>query len=236
MKFDLLLWVINVLNFKFEWTALSSKHWGNHFSTIKNETNHHPLFLSSSSLRILSSPQPSRTRSITSRPTGIAGSHFQCLLGNSQLLYGKDIHPLGPTSSLHTWAPGLHWSMASHLPWLLALCPVFLSFLKFCFNTLTGERNTHLTPSGFQSCLSLTCLLTSIIYTSQSGSSLNTTIPAAPHHPGTSQHPRIFTTKVLPIIMLVCLDSVLSGSSLSRVAKWNWVSLAYPRVCNSVWL
>lgn len=131
MKFDLLLWVINVLNLKFERTALSSEHWGNHLSTIKNKTNHHPLFLSGQSKfqNPWDSPQPSRTRSITSRPTGIAGSHFQWLLGNSQLLYGKDLHPLGPaTVSLHTCGPGLHWGMASHLPWLLTLRPVFCLF------------------------------------------------------------------------------------------------------------
>lgn len=52
MKFDLLLWVINVLNLKFQRAALLSEHWGDHFSTTKNKTNHHPLFLSSSSFRI----------------------------------------------------------------------------------------------------------------------------------------------------------------------------------------
>lgn len=46
--------------------------------------------------------------------------------------------------------------------------PCFLSVLKFPFNTLTGERNTHLTPSGFSPVFSPTCLLTSNIYTSQS--------------------------------------------------------------------
>ena len=93
------------------------------------------------------SPQPSRTRSITSRPTGIAGSHFQCLLGNSQLLYDKDVHPLGPArtnycfSSYTCTRPALGHGFSSAL--IARSLPCCLSLLEFPFNILTGERNTH---------------------------------------------------------------------------------------------
>lgn len=222
MKFDLLLWVINVLNLKFEWTALSSEHWGNHFSIIKNKTNHHPLFLSSPSFGIpMFSPALQNLGAIFNVSLEIPSCVWQ---GHS------------PTRTNYCFsshcAPGLHWGMASHLPWLLTL------FVRLFVCSRIPFQHTHWwkeysAPSGFQSCFSPTCLPTSNIYTSQSGGSLNATLPAAPHHPGTSQHSGIFTTKVLPILMLVCLDSVPSGPSLSRVARWNWVwvSLAYPTAC-----
>lgn len=100
--------------------------------------------------------------------------------------------------------------------------PCFLSVLKFPFNTLTGERNTHLTPSGFSPVFHqpVSWHQVSTLH------SLNAALPAAPHHPRTSGHPRIFTTKVLPILMLVCLDLVPSGSSLSRVVKLSITCLS----------
>lgn len=215
------------------WTALSSEYWGNHFSIIKNKTNHHPLFLSSPSFGI-----PMFSPALQNLKHHLQ-THWNCWEPFSMspwkfpAVYGKDVHPLGLTTvSLHTCAPGLHWGMASHLPWLLTL------FVRLFVCSRIRFQHTHWwkeysAPSGFQSCFSPTCLPMSNIYTSQSGGSLNATLPAAPHHPGTSQHSGIFTTKVLPILMLVCLDSVPSGPSLSRVARWNWVwvSLAYPTAC-----
>lgn len=67
------------------------------------------------------------------------------------------------------------------------------------------------------------------IYTSQSGSSLNSTLPAAPPPSDLSACQNI-QTKVLPILMFLRLDSVPSGSSLFRVPRPNWVSLASTRV------
>lgn len=129
MKFDLLLWVINVLNLKFERTALSSEHWGNHFSTIKNKTNHHPLFLSSPSFGIpVFSPA-------LQNPKHHLQTHWNCWEPfpmspwklPAALWQGRS-----PTRSNYCFSsstctrPAL--GMASHLPWLLALCPVVCLF------------------------------------------------------------------------------------------------------------
>lgn len=149
MKFDLLLWVINVLNLKFEWTALSSEHWGNHFSIIKNKTNHHPLFLSSPSFGI-----PMFSPALQNLKHHLQ-THWNCWEPFSMspwkfpAVYGKDVHPLGLTTvSLHTCAPGLHWGMASHLPWLLTL------FVRLFVCSRIRFQHTHWwkeysAPSGF---------------------------------------------------------------------------------------
>lgn len=144
MKFDLLLWVINVLNLKFEWTALSSEHWGNHFSIIKNKTNHHPLFLSSPSFGI-----PMFSPALQNLKHHLQ-THWNCWEPFSMspwkfpAVYGKDVHPLGLTTvSLHI----VHQACTG--AWLLicldcSLClSDCLSVLEFPFNILTGERNTQ---------------------------------------------------------------------------------------------
>lgn len=211
--------------------ALSSEHWGNHLSTIKNKTNHHPLFLSGQS-KFQNPWDPPPPPALQNRKHHLQ-THWNCWEPFSvspwklpdALWQGPSPTRTSYCFSLHMCTrPALGHGFSSAL--IARSSPCFLSVLKFPFNTLTGERNTHLTPSGFSPVFHQPVSWRQI----STLHSLNATHPAAPNHPRTSWHTRIFTTKVLPILMLVCLDSVPSGSSLSRVARWNWVSLAYPRV------
>lgn len=144
MKFDLLLWVINVLYLKLEQTALSSE-----LGVLPPTGIGATIFL------------PLRTQQVTTlhflavqvsessfspqfqNPKHHLLIHWNCCEPFSMSPW-KDlqIYLLGPTTfSLHTLAPACTWGMTFQRLDCSSSC--WLSGSKFPFNSLTSERNTH---------------------------------------------------------------------------------------------